>query len=168
MRPDQHLSLLQSNSRVRCVVSKLESWVGLATADVDRTDSTCTASRTPHRLNPEPCLFTLPTKPAPIIAPPTRPQIVYGKLPSHEGVVVTTTRWRRLSISVVLPETVMARSHHGHLLALKHYPLPPKPPTTHARKVPPTPLFVGAMDPDDVWDRRNLLLLVRSRKTLSL
>ena len=171
MRPDKHLSLLQSNSRVRCVVSEVESWVGLATADVDRTDSTCTASRTPHRLNPEPCLFTLPTKPAPIIAPPTRLKIVCGKLPSHEGVVVTTTRWRRLSISVVLPENAKARSHHGYLLALKHSPrrqTRPKPPITHARKVPPTPLFVGAMDPDDVWDRRNLLLLVRSRKTLSL
>ena len=34
----------QSNSRVRCVVRKLESWVGLATADVDCTYSTCTAS----------------------------------------------------------------------------------------------------------------------------
>ena len=75
--------------------------------------------------------------------------------------MVATTRWRRLPISVVLPETVMARSHHGHLLALGHYPLPPKPPkppTTHARKVPPTPLFVESSEPHDVWDRRNLLL----------
>ena len=127
-----------------------------ATDDIDRTDSTCTASRTPHRLNPEPCLFTLPTKPAPIIAPLTRPQIVCGKLLSYEGVVVTTTRWRPLSISVVLPETVMARSHHGYLLALKHYPLPPKPPATRALKFSPTSLFVGPMDPTDVWYCQNL------------
>ena len=141
---------------MRCLVSEVESWVAFAPNIFDCPISTCPAPRKPHRLNPEPCLFTLPTKPAPIIA---RLKIVCEKLPSHEGMVVTTTRWRYLSISVVLPETVMVRRHHGPLIALKHYPLPPKPSkpsTTHARKFSPTSLFVGPMDPSYVWYRRNL------------
>ena len=38
---------------------------------------------------------------------PTRPKIVCDKLPSHEGVVVTTTRRRRLGVSMPLIVTVM-------------------------------------------------------------
>ena len=140
---------------MRCLVSEVESWVAFAPNIFDCLNSTCPARRTPHRLNREPCLFTLPTKPAPIIASAARLKIVCEKLPSHEGMVVTTTRWRYLSISVVLPETVMVRRHHDPLIALKHYPLPPKPskpPTTYARKVPPTPRFVESSKPHDVWD----------------
>ena len=84
---------------------------------------------------------------------------------------MTTTRWRPLSISVVLPGTVMARSYHGDLLTLKHRPPPPKPhkpPTTHARKVPPTPRFVESSETHDVWDHRNLLLLACGYVLLSL
>ena len=97
LRPDKHLSLLQSNSRVRCVVNKLESWVGLATADVDRTDSTCTASCTPHRLKLEPCLSTLPTKPARIIASPTRPQMWLNWFKTRDLLRISFQRYSTVS-----------------------------------------------------------------------
>ena len=144
---------------MRCLLSELESWVAIAAAAVDLPDSTCPASRTPHRLTVQPYLCTPPTKPAPKVSLPTRPTIVSGKLPSHEGMVVTTTRRRHLSVSVVLRGYMMVRRHHGPLIALKYYPpppKPPKPPTTHPRKVPPTSLLIGPMDPTDVWYWRNL------------
>ena len=144
---------------MRCLVSEVESWVAFFATAVDLPDSTCPASRTPHRLTVQPYLCTPPTKPAPKVSLPTRPTIVSGKLPSHEGMVVTTTRRRHLSVSVVLRGYMMVRRHHGPLIALKHYPpppKPPKPPTTHPRKVPPTPRFVESSEPHDVWDHRNL------------
>ena len=49
LRHDKHLSFLQSNSRVRCVVSELDRWVGLATA-VSIALIPPVASR--HRSNP--------------------------------------------------------------------------------------------------------------------
>ena len=61
--------------------------------------------------------------------------------------------------NMVLPETAMARNHHGHLLSLKTQKSPPKPPNMHARKVPRTPRFAESSEPHDVWDHRNIPLL---------
>ena len=141
---------------MRCLVSEVESWIAFFATAVDLPDSTCVRSRTPDRLTVQPYLCTPPTKPAPKVSLPTRPTIVSGKLPSHEGMVVTTTRRRHLSVSVVLRGYMMVRRHHSPLIALKHYPPPPKPPTTHPRNCSPTSLFVGPMDPSYVWYRRNL------------